>query len=355
MAEAQPTITALSNVRVFDGNVIQEPSTVIINGEFIGTPDMVPTETIDGQGSVLLPGLIDAHIHLAGPKGLKTMTKYGITTGLDMGTWPAEFLNSMRGVEGVTDIRSAGLPATADGSAHSRIPSLPRDALVDGPCNAGRFVADRLAEGVDYIKVVPDVPGPDQKTLNALVEASHRAGKLVVAHAISTIATQMAQIAGVDVVTHTPVDGVMTDEEVAQMVNAKRISIPTLIMMKNGPSQREGADYDNSRQTVAALHRAGVPILAGSDGNEAEGVPANIELGLGLHEELELLVDAGLSTTEALRAATSLPAKYFGLHDRGTIAPGRRADLILVAGNPIEDIKSVNQIEKVWIAGQQVV
>lgn len=358
MAESQPrctTVIALSNVRVFDGNVIQEPSTVIIDGEFIGTPETVPTHTIDAQGSVLLPGLIDSHIHLASPEDLKQMAKYGVTTALDMGTWPVELLSSMRGRKGVTDIRSAGLPATAEGSPHSHIPSLPRDALVDGPADAERFVAARMADEVDYIKVVPDVPGPDQETLNALVNAAHRSGKLVVAHAISTIATCMAQTAGVDVITHAPVDGVMTDQEVAQMLNEKRISIPTLIMMKNGTSLQEGADYDNSRKTVSALHRAGVPILAGSDGNEAEGVPANIKLGIGLHEELELLVESGLSATEALRAATCQPAKYFGLHDRGRIEPGRRADLVLVAGNPVEDIKSITRIEKVWIAGQEII
>jgi imidazolonepropionase-like amidohydrolase len=64
-----------------------------------------------------------------------------------------------------------------------------------------------------------------------------------------------------------------------------------------------------------------------------------------------LLIDAGLSSVEALRAATVLPAQYFGLHDRGVIKPGRRADLVLIDGDPIADIHATRLIRRVWCAG----
>lgn len=347
------SITALTNVRVFDGRRICDPSTVIINGEFIGTSDMIPTETIDARGAILLPGLIDAHIHLTGPEDLAQMAGYGITTALDMATWPIEHLRSLRGQKGVTDIRACGLPATAPGSVHSHIPTMPREALVVNAAEAKKFVDDRLAEGADYIKIVADVPGPDQESMNALVKNAHQNDKLVVAHAVSLIATHMAQIAGADAITHAPLDGVMSDSEVQQMVEDKRISIPTLVMMDGAAKGKKNLDFENSRKTVAALHHAGVPILAGTDANRAPGVPAQITHGVSIHDELELLVSCGLSTTEALQAATSLPAKYFGLHDRGVIQPGYRADLVLVGGNPIEDIKGTRSIQKIWIAGQE--
>lgn len=355
MAETQhTTITALSNVRVFDGHGIQEPSTVIIDGEVIATPDTTPTKTIDMQGAVLLPGLIDSHIHLTDTGDLEQMAKHGVTTALDMGTWPNELLQSLIGRKGVTDIRGAGVPATAPGSTHSHIPSMPREALLSGPADAEAFVAARVAEGAHYIKVVADVPGPDQESLNALVTAAHRHQKLVVAHAVTTVATRMAQAAGVDVITHAPVEAVMSEPEITQMLREKRISVPTLVMMEGATASRPGTDYKNSHDTVRALHRAGVPILAGTDANRAKGVPANIEHGTSIHKELQLLVDCGLSTVEALRSATCLPAKYFGLHDRGSIEPGRRADLVLVGGNPVEDIRSTIDIKKVWIAGQEL-
>jgi imidazolonepropionase-like amidohydrolase len=354
MKETFPTrIIALSNVRIFDGHIIQEPSTVIIHGELIGTPDTVPTQTIDGQGSVLLPGLIDSHIHLTGQEDLEQMVKFGVTTALDMATWPVELLNSLRGRQKMTDIRGCGLAAIAPGSVHSRIPTMPLEALVSDSVSAERFVAAQIAEGADYIKVVADVPGLDQESLNSLVGAAHRRGKLVVAHALTILATSMAQIAGVDFTTHVPIDGVMSDEEVNQMLKDKRISIPTLVMMK-GTALRKGAEYSNCIKTVSALHRAGVPVLAGTDANKAQGVPANVEHGIGLHEELELLANCGLSTTEVLRSATCLPAKYFGLTDRGSIEPGRRADLVLIEGNPVEDITATRRIKRVWVAGHEV-
>jgi imidazolonepropionase-like amidohydrolase len=64
-----------------------------------------------------------------------------------------------------------------------------------------------------------------------------------------------------------------------------------------------------------------------------------------------LLIEAGLSNVEALRAATVLPAQHFGLHDRGVIEPGRRADLVLIDGDPIADIRATRQIRRVWCAG----
>ncbi|KAJ5605620.1 hypothetical protein N7510_008401 [Penicillium lagena] len=351
-ATSSTTIIALSNVRVFDGQKIQEPSTVIIDGELIGNPDAVPTETVDAHGSILLPGLIDCHIHLTGPKDLSQMARYGVTTALDMATWPADLLNSLRGRNGVTDIRGCGLAATAPGSAHSHIPTIPKEALVSNTAEAERFVEKQVAEGADYIKVVADIPGPSQECLNALVESAHRHQKLVIAHAVTTMATQMAQIAGADAITHAPLNGVMSDAEVSQMLEEKRISIPTLTMMKGCAAKKAGA-YRNAKDTVSTLHRAGVPVLAGTDANMAPGVPFNVIHGISLHEELELLVEAGLSTTEALCAATHLPAKHFGLQDRGVIEPGRRADLVLVKGNPVADIKATRHIERVWIAGQE--
>ena len=97
--------------------------------------------------------------------------------------------------------------------------------------------------------------------------------------------------------------------------------------------------------------RAGVPILAGTDANAEPGSPSPVAHGAALHDELELLTEAGLSTVDALRAATELPAKHFRLPDRGAIRPGLRADLVLVDGDPVADIRATRAITRVWCAG----
>ena len=79
-----------------------------------------------------------------------------------------------------------------------------------------------------------------------------------------------------------------------------------------------------------------------------------ISHGSSLHHELELLVEAGLTNVDAVRAATSRPARYFGLPDRGVIEPGRRADLVLIDGDPLRDITVIRSIRHVWCGGAEV-
>lgn len=377
-AAAKSRKVAITNVRVFDGDRLSEPTTVVIEGGLI-VSSADGAEHVDGANGVLLPGLIDAHVHLDKQGQLRQMRDWGVTTALGMGEWSAETLRELRACEdqGLTDIRSPGVPATVPGSMHSKMLPIPAKDLVAGAGDAARFVTDRLAEGADYIKVVTDVPGPDQATLDALVSAAHEHGKLVVAHAATYTPFTMALEAGVDVITHVPRDKVLDEASVARMVAEGRISVPTMHMMGlmtkplglgiilrlllqpsllltiiSGIRRFSGTpSYENAKESVMRLHRAGVPILAGTDSNEEEDSPFQVRHGEAMHREMELLVEAGLSTVEALRAATALPAKHFGLSDRGVIEPGKRADLLLLRDDPIKDIRATRSIQRVWCGG----
>src|SRR6201999_3559660 len=166
---------ALTNLRVFDGREIRGPAPGVIEGGIVGN-DPAGARVIDAGGATLLPGLIDAHVHLLEERHLRQLAAFGVTTALDMGAWPPSMVDSLRNRTGMADIRSAGIPATIAGSAHSHLPGYPAEELVDGPTGAAGFVADRIVEGADYIKLIADIPGPDQETLDALVEASRRHG-----------------------------------------------------------------------------------------------------------------------------------------------------------------------------------
>ncbi|WP_067474383.1 amidohydrolase family protein [Actinomadura hibisca] len=348
------TRTALTGVRVFDGHGLSEPGTVVIDGAVIGT-DVSGARTVDASGAVLLPGLIDAHVHLHGPDDLRGLAAHGVTTGLDMATWPPDLLASLREVSGLSDFRSAGTPVIGPGGPHARIPGMAEDAVIHGPEQAADFVAARIAQGSDYIKVVLEEPGqggPDRPSLDALVAAVHEHGRLIVAHAAWPGAYRWAVEAGVDVVTHIPLGQPLDAEIVERMASAGQIAVPTLTMMEGIASGLGMADaFTASLASVAALHRAGVPVLAGTDANHQQGVPFQPAHGASLHHELELLVRAGLSEADALRAATVLPARHFQLTDRGAVESGLRADLLLIDGDPLADISATRKIVRVWCGG----
>jgi imidazolonepropionase-like amidohydrolase len=167
--------------------------------------------------------------------------------------------------------------------------------------------------------------------------------------------------AGLDILTHVPLDRPIESAQADRLAAAGAVVVPTLTMMKGIvehlpplPAGR-GPNYEAARVSVHALHAAGVPILAGTDANETPAAPASPPFGSSLHDELELLVDAGLTPVEALRAATSVAAEHFGLDDRGTITPGQRADLVLLDADPTADIRATRAIRGVWIAGERVV
>src|SRR5580658_5593923 len=211
--------TAVTNVRVFDGRQLLPLDTVVIEGSRIISGG-VADEVIDGAGGVLMPGLIDAHVHLHDRHTLELLSGFGVTTALDMACAPPELVESLRSVPGLTDIRSAGTPAVAPGSLHSRIPVTGQRGLISGPDQAERFVADRIDEGSDYIKIIVGNPGPshDQATLDALTAAARERSKLTVAHASSYEAVEMAQRARVNVLTHAPLDKALDETAAATAI-----------------------------------------------------------------------------------------------------------------------------------------
>ncbi|KAJ5365235.1 amidohydrolase [Penicillium concentricum] len=370
--------SVIENVHVFDGAGFTECRFVVIDGGMIGSNPQGAEEIIDRHGRFLIPRLIDAHVHLHHEGHLQELASYGVTTALDMAMWPADKMNGLRENPGLPDIRSAGLPGTAAGSIHSCMLPLPEEALLSGPEQAESFVQRRITEGSDYIKLISDVPGPVQETLNAVSPAAHRKHKMVVAHASAIKPFNMALEANADIITHVPRDEPIATATVQRMAENKVVSVPTLTMMQATSSRpplsaalgmmvskpslfmailrakrngRGEQTHENARDSVMAMYRAGVPILAGTDCHDEPNSFFEVKHGMALHRELELLVEAGLAILDVLRAATILSAEHFKIFDRGIIAEGKRADLVLLREDPTKDILASRSIDRVWCAG----
>lgn len=321
------------------------------------------SDAVDGSGRFLLPGLIDTHLHLTGPHNLADLARAGVTTGIDLGTHPDSLVATLRDQRGLAAIVSAGSAASAPGSTQTTRMGFPQESVVRGPQDAERFVAWRADNGADLVKIIiedphnPTVGALSPQTLEAVVEAAHARGLQTVAHAVTAYSFQLGLDAGVDVLTHAPADRPLPDELVQRMVDAGTVASPTLVMMKAVIAGRAGQpgpalDYQACVDTVRALHAAGVPVIAGTDANETPIAP--IPHGSSLHDELGLLVEAGLSIREALEAATGEAALRMRLADRGRIESGMRADLVLLDADPLLDLSAARTPSAVWVAGVPV-
>ncbi|VUC36361.1 unnamed protein product [Clonostachys rosea] len=347
---------AIDNARVFDGKGIRPPSTVIIDGTIIGHDDSDVFDRIDGQGGVLLPGFIESHSHPRKIADLQSLTSHGITTAFQLACFSKEDVHSFQKLPGLVDVFSAGAPAAAPGSTHGNMIqnmiSMP-NLLVQGEDDVKRWVDEQISWEPDFIKLVAQTPGLSQETLNALVAASQGHGKQVVCHAADADSHAQAMRSGADQIHHTPLDRPITADLAKQVLSRGQIVVPTLSIMKafaglNLPRQ---TSYESARESLRIYHEAGVPIIAGTDANHE--IAAVVSFGASFHDELELMMEAGMTSLEVLRSATVLPAKCWSLKDRGAIEPGKRADLVLIDGDPIANIKVTRNVKRVWVAGEE--
>ena len=114
-------------------------------------------------------------------------------------------------------------------------------------------------------------------------------------------------------------------------------------------AERNSKNYDILKRSVAKLGAAGAHVILGSD----TGLEDHF-FGYAEQKELELMVQAGMTPSQVIVAATSRAAEYLGLADRGLLAPGKRADLLVLDGNPLDDIRNTRRIAKIYLAGTEV-
>jgi imidazolonepropionase-like amidohydrolase len=395
VALAQKTPILFQHVRVFDGTqVIPDTDVLIDHGKIRAIGANLPADSakvVDGAGKTLLPGLIDAHVHVHGAETLEQALIFGVTTEFDMMMSPFHE-HELKSEE--NDRRasffSAGFPATVPGGHGTEYGmQVPTIVLAS---EAQRFVDTRLREGSDYIKIMYTAgvsygrrnppPSISKQTMAAVIAAAHERRRLAVVHIGNLEGARDAIDAGADGLAHL-FHGGSCPKDFGQFVASHHaFVVPTLSVLHAvcGPKsdgQRLVSDpnlapylsHENisrlketfpsadsgmisckgAAQAIPLLQAAGVPILAGTDAPNP-----GTTYGASLHGELALYVEAGLTPAQALIAATSAPAKAFHLPDRGRIAPGLRADLLLVNGHPDEDISATRDIVAVYKEGNEV-
>ena len=398
-ARAQATFI-VRDVRLFDGERLAEGRSVLVRdgviaavgGSELAAPSGGPV--VHGRGRTLLPGLIDAHVHLSdsAEADLRQSAALGVTTALDMWSGGARYerIKALRAADAphMADVRTAGGGATAPGGHPTQMGGPALVATISDSADAQSFVDARIGEGSDYVKIIYDdlksiglsVRMLDRRTLQGLVAAAHARGKLAVVHVLTEAQARDAIEAGADGLVHLFTGATVSPDFARLAASRGAFVIPTLSVVygpcdqSNGvrvaadsllrpyirpalrswastarPSRGAARSCEGTREAIRQMVRLGVPVLAGTD---APSPP--LTYGVAMHGELELLVAAGLTPVQALAAATSAPARAFRLTDRGRIAPGLRADLVLVDGDPTRDITATRRIVTVWKRGVAV-
>ena len=394
-----------------DTTVISNATVVIERGRITSINGPVPKNArrINGKGKWLIPGLADMHVHLPSDDQLPvdynqadpplvnfdsqdTMTPFianGITQILNMDAVPMAVGQRNEIASGRVLGPHMALAAVVDGKrAEGRIANTPNDGR--------QMVRDVQAEGYNFVKVYWRL---DVDVFLAIVDEANKRKIKVLGHIPNAFDGQVekAFVPGFGMVAHAEElsnhTSTFSDDDAKRFARLAKSSgtwlSPTLTAYRWIESQarsldeikanpqnaymhpllqskwikanqynrdlsdpktvaRLGKALEFHRRLVRAFKAEGVPIVAGTD-----TLLSGVVSGFSLHDELELLVGAGLTDGEALAAATRLPAIWLGVaHDRGTIEVGKRADLVLIDANPLANVANTRKISAVFLSGR---
>jgi imidazolonepropionase-like amidohydrolase len=377
--------------QVFDGERTLGPATVVIQDGRIsdldtsGASPPEGAEVVDfGPDACLLPGLIDAHVHLAFDASADVVTSLaacddrallehmaaaaaralhaGVTTVRDLGdrNYLSLMLRGRFPSAALPHIVAAGPPITTSGG-HCYF--LGGEA--EGETALRAAVRERAGRGCDVVKVMVSggnlTPGSqphesqyDLTALRIVVDEAHRAGLPAAAHVHGAQAVADAVEAGFDTLEHVTfftADGVGADPALLEQIAASGVVVSvTAGSVPAGPApppaiaQRLAAILANHGR----MFRAGATMVPGTDAGVSPGKPHDV-----LPYALRALVEQiGMTPRQALRAATTIAASAMGLAEsKGRIAAGADADMLVVRGDPVADIGSITNVQAVFRAG----
>nr|WP_106779332.1 amidohydrolase family protein [Lysinibacillus timonensis] len=386
----------ITNVRIITCNndeVIENGEVLLNEGKIIEVGPSVQTQSIDtveidGTGMTVLPGLMDSHVHLGMDCSPDPFAKMKEDSAADIA-----FLAVQQGYDflkaGVTSVRNLGTRYNVDITYRDAVKS----GIIKGPrvfaagrpivmtgghghvmaieadgCDEVRKAArDQIKKGADLLKVMatggvltegndPGAVQLSEEEIRCVCQEAEHASKTTAAHTIGREGIKNAIRAGVTTIEH----AYLLDEEAVELMLkhgtylVPTLMAPRLILDKTGVVP----DYmiedikkiiEEHKQSFQMAHQAGVPIATGTD----SGTPYNYP-GL-IVGELELMVAYGMSQLEAIQSSTIVAAKAVRSdHLIGSIEPGKAADLIVVEGNPLNDISTLRNVNYVFADGELV-
>lgn len=393
---ASSSLVIITNGTIVDGRgsaPIRDGIVVIVNDRiaFVGRAADYPfppdAQVIDAHGGTILPGIIDAHVHGASSLAIRRQFLVsGVTSVCDLG-FPLEdmpeFEGERLGQEPVARGFRAGPILTAPGGLPGAVLGRDLNYEVETPSEARAAVIDLHERSADFIKVYLQrendgvgYPMITQEQLTAIVDEAHARGLLVRAHVSFVSQLNMAIQAGVDVTEHVPANATQSESlslsesqwqtmlesddplhlyftelyphyeaQLAKMIEAGIVMVPTLdsyidLYGDSTPTQADQAGIKIVLGIVRRFHDLGGIVALGTDFIIDRGKQAGMPLG-----EMEMLHAAGLTPLEVIEAGTRQSAFVCGHGgELGTLEPGMLADIVVVDGNPLEDLQAMSRV-----------
>jgi imidazolonepropionase-like amidohydrolase/predicted enzyme related to lactoylglutathione lyase len=387
----EPTLM-IENAHVIVGNgVVKDAATVVIASDRIqsvstNNPQLKDVRRIDARGRTLMPGLIDTHVHFFGltgqgraafqaqiktlaPKYMKDFIQHGVTTVKSLAD-PLDLVLELRTMVNEGKILGPRIllvgPCFTAPGGHPAV-TLGRDdpwmrseiaVEVDDEDTARREVGRLAEKGVDAIKAaveagqgtgMPDaMPRLSANVLRAIIDEAHKHKLRATVHTHREQDVIDAIKSGADGVEHGVWDSRLSDNRIADLLIERNVNYtPTLWAWS---LDKESKSFEIAKQNLKIISDKGVRITLGTDTLCSMPQP-----GLNTIQEMEFMAEAGLTPEKIISAGTRDAAEHLGLlDDLGTIEPGKIADLIIIAGDPLKDISALHQIQMVIKAGQVV-
>ena len=378
MASAELMIRDVTVVDVSSGTTHPNRS-ILIRGDkivAIGASFEAPkaARVVNGAGKFVIPGLWDMHVHLTRRDRLPLYVTQGVTGVRDMGSdldrtkdWrlqigrgeilgphvetcgpPFDGFPSTDGALPVTMVRGPNEARASYDDLDNRsvdfigvLPRLPRDAyfaLIERARKYYSPVAGAVPASVSVMEAVDNRQGSIDQMSGILLACSTEERRLRGPRALALERRDWAEVQDLDAKALETFSQEKADALFHRMAMFETRTVPVLVKLRSSPCAKD--QFQKLEQLVVAMHRAGVEIMAGADGEQ-------------IHDELELLVAAGLSPVEALRSATLAPAKYLeAAESLGQVEQGKIADLVLLDGNPLTDIRNTRKISAGVLGGK---